>query len=160
AIGSFPLCKLTATPFTGLSKKTDSTVYPLTVTNSGGVALYIQNVSDTLLGNVVVNGVLKHPGDAGVNAFVTSISSSFDFSHTLAPGASMTVYVTRTVQASDPDPTSDTVTFVANHEADFSEDQTSASANNSVNLFQPSATMTLVASPTVAQHLGDVITYT
>jgi uncharacterized repeat protein (TIGR01451 family) len=35
-----------------------------------------------------------------------------------------------------------------------------ASANNSVNLFQPSATMTLTASPDSANHLGDLITYT
>src|SRR5206468_3799354 len=39
-------------------------------------------------------------------------------------------------------------------------DPVTASAANSVNLFQPSATMTLVAAPTTAQHLGDVITYT
>src|SRR5260370_1161659 len=55
--GSFPLCGLTATPFTGLSKVGDSVTYPLTVKNTGAIPLSIQNVTDTLLGNIVVNGV-------------------------------------------------------------------------------------------------------
>src|SRR5205823_1753324 len=66
--GNFPLCSISATPFTGLSKVGDSIVYPLTVTN--------------------------------------------------------------------------------------------ASATNTVNLFQPSATLAVTANPTTALHLGDLITYT
>src|SRR5205823_3586200 len=56
--GRFPLCSLSATPFTGLSKVTDPTVYPLTITNTGAMPLYIQSITDTLLGNIVANHTL------------------------------------------------------------------------------------------------------
>src|SRR5437660_3480991 len=111
-IGNFPLCSLAAPQLAGLSKVGDSFTYPLTVQNTGAMPLYIQSVSDTLLGTIVVNHTLRQPGAAGVNPYVTSIQSSFDFSQPLAVGASLTINVTRTVQASDPDPTNDTVTFI------------------------------------------------
>jgi uncharacterized repeat protein (TIGR01451 family) len=159
-IGSFPLCSLSATPFTGVSKVGDSVTYSLTVTNTGGSPLFIQSVNDTLLGTIVVNHVLQQPGAAGVNPFVTSISSSFDFTQPLAPGASLTIFVTRTVQATDPDPTTSTVTFIGTDDLTGQMDQITASAGTSVNLFQPSATLTVTASPTTATFLGQVITYT
>ena len=158
--GNFPLCSLAAPQLAGLSKVGDSFTYPLTVQNTGAMPLYIQSVSDTLLGTIVVNHTLQQPGAAGVNPYVTSIQSSFDFSQPLAVGASLTINVTRTVQASDPDPTNDTVTFIGTDDLAGQEDQITASATNSVNLFQPSATMTVTASPTTATHLGQVITYT
>ena len=149
--GNFPLCSLAATPFTGLSKVGDSTVYPLVVKNTGAMPLYIQSVSDTLLGNIVVNHVLQSPGAAGVNAAVTAISAGgFDFSQPLGVGATLTINVTRTVQAGDGDPTNSTVTFIGTDDLAGTEDQITASAANSVNLFQPKATMTLAASPTTA----------
>src|SRR5262249_33859408 len=145
---------------TGLSKVGDPVTYPLTVQNTGAMPLFIQNVSETLLGNIVVNHVLQQPGAAGVNPFVTSISSGFDFSQPLAPGASLTILVTRTVQAGDADPTTSPVTFVGTDALAGLADQITAKADNSVNLFQPSATLTVTANPTTAQHLGDPITYT
>src|SRR5207244_1148616 len=66
---------------------------------------------------------------------------------------------TRTVQASDPDPTTNAVTFIGTDDLAGQEDQITASATDSVNLFQPSATMTLTASPT-AGVVGTPITYT
>jgi uncharacterized repeat protein (TIGR01451 family) len=160
-IGQFPLCSLAATPFTGLSKVGDSITYPLTVTNTGAMPLYVQTVTDTLLGTVVKNHVLQQPGAAGVDPAVTAISAGgFDFSQALATGASVTISVTRTVQKGDPDPTTSTYTVTGTDDLAGTEDAVTASANTSVNLFQPSATMTLVASPTTAQHLGDLITYT
>jgi uncharacterized repeat protein (TIGR01451 family) len=160
-LGSFPLCSLAATPFTGLSKFDTSTnqgdlvTYPLTVHNTGGMPLYIQSVTDTLLGNVVVNHTLQQPGAAGV----TSITSSFNFSQPLATGASLTIFVTRQVQATDPDPTVNTTTFVGTDDLAGAEDPITASVTDSVNLFQPSATLTEVASPT-AGVVGTPITYT
>src|SRR5262249_25897996 len=112
-LGSFPLCSLAAPQFTGLSKfdtflnQGDTVTYPLTVQNTGGMPLFIQSVTDTLLGNIVANHTLQAPV-----APVTSITSAFNFSTALAPGASLTIFVTRPVQANDPDPTPDTVTFV------------------------------------------------
>ena len=78
----------------------DSVTYPLTVTNTGAVPLFIQNVSDTFLGTIVSSHALKQPGAAGVNPAVTSIDAGgFNFSQPLASGASLTINVTRTVQA-------------------------------------------------------------
>jgi uncharacterized repeat protein (TIGR01451 family) len=154
--GSFPLCSVTATPFTGLSKIGDTTVYPLTVKNTGAGPLYLQNITDTLLGNIVLNGVVQAPVGP-----VTSIDASqLAGNNPLAPGASFTILVSRVVQASDPDPTTNTTSFAFNDEPDFSSAAVTTSVDDSVNLFQPSATLTVTASPTTALHLGDPITYT
>jgi uncharacterized repeat protein (TIGR01451 family) len=160
-LGNFDLCSLAATPFRGLSKVGDSITYPLKVTNTGAMPLFIQSVSDTLLGTIVANHTLKQPGAAGVNPFVTAINAGgFNFSQSLAAGASLTINVTRTVQSGDADPTTSTYTVTGTDDLAGTADPITASAATSVNLFQPSSTMILTASPTTAQHLGDVITYT
>src|SRR5262249_398953 len=141
-LGSFPLCTLAAPPFRGLSKVGDPVTYPLTVQNTGAMPLFIQSASDTLLGNVLVNHTLQQPGTAGVDPSVTSISSNFDFSQPLAPGASLTIFVTRTVQPADADPTASTVSWVGTDDLAGQADPITASALNSVNLFQPSASLT------------------
>jgi hypothetical protein len=164
--GTFTLCTLAATPFNGVSKfdvarnQGDPVTYALTVTNTGGMPLFIQSVSDTLLGNVVVNHALQQPGAAGVNPFVTAISAgTYDFTQPLAVGASLTINVTRTVQQTDPDPTVSTTTFIGTDDLAGQEDPVTASATSTVNLFQPSATMTETASP-AAGVVGTPITYT
>ena len=68
--------------------------------------------------------------------------------------------MTRPVQQADPDPTPDTVTFVGTDDLAGLSDPITASANNSVNLFQPSATLTVTAAPTTATSLGTPVTYT
>jgi uncharacterized repeat protein (TIGR01451 family) len=159
-IGNLPVPSLSASPFSAVSQVGDSVTYPLTVHNTGATPLFIQSVSDTLLGNVVVNHVLQPPGAAGIDSFVTAISSAFDFSQPLAPGAYLTIFVTRTVQATDPDPTNSTVTFIGTDDLAGQLDQIIASANNSVNLFQPSASLTETTSDSSATALGQIITYT
>jgi uncharacterized repeat protein (TIGR01451 family) len=167
-LGRFPVCTIAATPFNGLSKfdtythQGDVVTYPLTVTNTGAVTLYLQNVTDTVLGNIAVNGVVQQPGAAGVNPFVTSITTSGVTSNgALAPGASATFFVSRPVQQTDPDPTTDTVTFVYNDDPGptFGPDQDTASATNTVNLFQPSVSLAETASAP-AGVAGTPITYT
>jgi hypothetical protein len=155
-VGSFPLCSASADPFNGLSKIGDPSKYALTVTNTGAGPIYLQNVSDTFLGNIVVNGVVQAPSGP-VTAIDASALASND---PLAPGQSITIYVTRTVQTTDPDPTVSTVSWVFNDNADFSGSPITTTATNTVNLFQPSATLTVTANPTTALHLGDLITYT
>src|SRR5262249_31708301 len=98
---------------------------------------------------------LQQPSAVGV----TAITSNFNFSQPLAPGASLTILVTRTVQQSDPDPTFNTVTFVGTDDLAGISDKISTSVTDSVNLFQPSATMPLPASPS-AGVVGTPITYT
>src|SRR5262249_50063911 len=147
-VGNFQLCSLQATPFNGLSKfdtstnKGDTVTYPLTVTNTGAMPLFIQSVNDTLLGTIVANHALQQPGAAGVDPSVTSITSSFDFSQALAPGASLPIFVSRPVQQTDPDPTVDTVNYVGTDDLAGTDTPITASATNTVNLFQPSATLT------------------
>jgi uncharacterized repeat protein (TIGR01451 family) len=160
-VGNFPVCSLAAPQFAGLSKVGDPATYPLTVQNTGAMPLYIQSVTDTLLGNIVVNHTLQKPGASGVNAYVTAIDAGgFDFSQPLASGASLTIFVTRTVQASDPDPTFNTTTFIGTDDLAGTQDPITATVTNSVNLFQPSAKVTVTTNPTTAQALGDPITYT
>src|SRR5262245_3961014 len=155
-IGSFPLCSVDATPFTGLSKVGDPVTYQLKVKNTGAMAMYLEDVTDTFLGNLVVDGVVQAPTGPISNINV----GGFDLHTPLAPGDSLTVFVTRTVQPGDKDPTTSTVTFFFNDEADFSGEQITDSAGTNVNLFQPSATLGVVASPTTATSLGQPITYT
>src|SRR5262249_36848121 len=133
----------------------DSVTYDLKVTNSGGMPLYIQSVTDTVLGNVVVNHTLQQPSAPGV----TSITSNFNFGTALAPNTSLDVFVTRTVQAGDPDPTTSTVTFVGTDDLAGTADPISTTTTTSVNLFQPSATLSETASPS-AGVVGTPITYT
>src|SRR5262249_51696082 len=77
----------------------------------------------------------------------------------LAPGASLTIFVTRTVQASDPDPTPNTTTFTATDDLAGADTPITTSVSDSVNLFQPSATLTETVSPT-AGVVGTSLTYT
>jgi hypothetical protein len=154
-IGNFPLCSLAAPQFTGLSKVGDLVTYPLTVQNTGAMPLFIQSVSDTLLGDIVVNHSLQTPV-----APATSISSAFNFTQPLSPGARLTIFVTRPVQATDSDPTASTVTFIGTDDLAGTDNPITASATNSVNLFQPSASMTETASPSSTSNPGQVITYT
>jgi hypothetical protein len=131
-IGSFPQPNesVAATPFVSLSGVNQSVTYPLTVTNTGVVPLYVQNVSDTLLGNVVANGLVQAPV-----APVSSIDASgLSSDGSLAPGATLTIFVTRTVQAADPNPTLNTATFVFNDRADLGGTQVTASVTDRVNL--------------------------
>jgi hypothetical protein len=131
-IGDFPQPNesVAATPFVSLSAVGHSVTYPLTVTNTGAVTLYLQNVSDTLLGNIVVNGVVHTPV-----APVTSIDASgLSSDGSLAPGGAVTIFVTRTVQATDPNPTLNTVTFVFNDRADLGGTQVTASVTDRVDL--------------------------
>jgi hypothetical protein len=131
-IGNFPQANesVAATSFASLSAIGQSVTYPLTVTNTGAVTLYLQNVSDTLLGNIVVNGVVQAPV-----APVTSIDASeLSSDGSLAPGATVTIFVTRTVQATDPNATLNTVTFVFNDRSDLSGAQVKASVTDQVDL--------------------------
>src|SRR5262249_51674733 len=154
-VGHVALCSIAAPQFTGVSKVGDPVTYPLTVQNTGATTLYLQNVTDTLLGNIVLNGKVQAPVSP-----VTSIdASAVAADGHLDPGQSVTIFVTRIVQATDPDSTFDTVTFAYNDSPAFTDTPVTTSVTDSVNLFQPSATLTLSASPTSAT-VGTPITYT
>jgi uncharacterized repeat protein (TIGR01451 family) len=141
-----------------LGKVGDPVDYTFTITNNSSADspnLINPVVSDSLLGDLLAAG----------NPFVTS--SNADGS--LSPGEVWTITATRTVLAGDPDPLPNTVTVSAIVEAVVAQGfdggnvitpDADSVLSHSVNLFQPSVTLTKTASPTTAQHLGDVITYT
>jgi uncharacterized repeat protein (TIGR01451 family) len=167
ALGKIDVCSLAASSQGGLSKATDSFTYPLTVKNTGAIPLYITNVTDSpaptgqvsVLGTIVANQVLQQPGAAGVDPSVTAISSSFDFTKPLQPGQSLTIFVTRTVQATDPFAIRNTITFTGTDDPASTETPDTASVTDEVDRFVPSATLSLTASPTAAT-VGTPISYT
>ena len=130
--GSFDLCQIEVDK-TGdtLSKVGDPADYTVTVTNSGVLPLFKDDISDSLLGTITTNGVDQ------MNTFVVANTCGAS----LAPGVSCTITLRRTVQPGDPDPLPNTVTVTYNNEADFTGTALTTTDDHSVNLFQPSVTI-------------------
>ena len=147
--GGFDLCSIAVTK-TGdtLSKVGDPVDYTVTIQNTGALTLYKDDITDTLLGNITINGVDQ------VNSFVQGTSCGAS----LAPGASCTITLKRTVQAGDPDPLPNTVNIVYRGKADLSGSAVSSSDDHSVNLFQPSITVDKTGD--TLSKVGDDVTYT
>src|SRR5262249_50328999 len=123
----------------------DLVTYPLTVQNTGAMPLYIQSVTDTLLGNIVLNHTLQAP-TAPVTSITASNPAYFGPNAIALPvNGIVTINVTRPVQQSDPDPTPDTTTFIGTDDLAGNDDQIKTTSSNSVNLFQPSATLSETA---------------
>ena len=121
-----------------LSKVGDDVKYDFTIKNTGSSDspnIIKNSITDTLLGDIT----------ATAPAACTS----------LAPGASCSFSVTRTVLAGDPDPLDNTVT-VHYHPDGFTNDLTD-SDDHSVNLFQPSVEVTKDGPATA--NVGDIVTY-
>ncbi len=153
AIGDFSLCHI-AVEKTGdtLSKVGDPADYTITITNDRAVPVFMDDITDTLLGDIVLDGVVQ------ANPFVTDITCDDVGKNPLAPGDSCTITASRTVLASDPDPLPNTVTVVYKGRADLSGTAVSDTASHSVNLFQPDFTITKTGD-TLSKN-GDEVTYT
>jgi uncharacterized repeat protein (TIGR01451 family) len=122
-----------------LSKVGDEVTYTFTIENtSSGDSpnLVLDSIDDSLLGNLADG---EAPPDCG----------------NLAPGATCTFDVSRTVQAGDPDPLENTVT-VHYHPAEFPNDITD-SDSHSVDLFQPSVTIDKTGDE--LSKVGDSVDY-
>jgi hypothetical protein len=148
--GTFDVCSIKVTK-TGdtLSKVGDPVDYSVAIENTGALPLYKDDISDTLLGNITINGVDQ------ANPYVQSNSCGAS----LVSGASCTITLRRTVQAGDPDPLPNTATAVYRGKSDLSGSAVSGSDDHSVNLFQPSITF----DKSVDSHLskvGDGVKYT
>ena len=128
ALGSLPICgiKVTKTGDT-LSKIGDPVDYTVTIENTGHSTLYKRNISDTLLGVITTDGVDQ------ANPYVLTNTCGAS----LAPGATCTITLRRTVQAGDPDPLPNTVSILYSEKANFTGLEFPASDDHSVNLFQP-----------------------
>ncbi len=137
AFGNFELCSIAVTKGGDtLSKVGDDVSYSITVENTGALTLYKQSIVDSLLGDLT--------GDAGCGA-------------SLAPGASCTIDVTRTVLDTDPDPLPNTVTVVYDSSSDLLGDEASGSDDHSVNLFQPAIDVTKTGD--ALSKIGDLVDY-
>jgi uncharacterized repeat protein (TIGR01451 family) len=145
ALGSFELCGLNVEK-TGdtLSKATDPAHYVITITNTGIVPLFKQNIVDSLLGDITAQNI---PG-------VTSTCTA-----SLAPLGSCTITYDRTVLPGDTDPLVNTVTATYNPLANFGGTAITDTDSHSVNLFQPRVEVTKTADP-VAAVVGQGINYT
>jgi len=147
ALGTFALCGLEVTK-TGdeLGKIGDPADYTIEVENTGVIDLYAEDITDTLLGD------LLDP----TNPFVTSDDCG-PAGTVLAPSDTCTITATRTIQAGDPDPLPNTVTATYDSNAALDGTDVTDSDSHSVNLFQPS--VTIDKSGTTLSKVGDDVTY-
>ncbi len=148
AAGNFDLCQVEVEKSGDeLGKVGDAADYAVTITNSGGLTLYKDDISDSLLGSITVNGVDQ------ANPLVVSNGCGAS----LAPGASCTITLRRTVLAGDPDPLPNTVSITYKGKADLSGTAVSDTDSHSVNLFQPSLTVTKTGD--ALSKVGDDVNY-
>jgi len=131
-----------------ISKVGDPADYTITITNSGAVTLFKQDIIDSLLGDITIGGVDQS------NPFVTSNTCGA----ALAPGAFCTINLTYTVQQGDPDPLLNTVDVVYDSEAGLQGGEATSSSSHEVNLFQPDFTITKAGDG--VSKIGDQVTYT
>ena len=153
AFGEFNLCSIEVTKNGDtLSKVGDDVNYSITVENTGVISLYKDDISDTVFSDLVINGV----NQADPNAYTSfNFATASPCGDTLAPGASCTIEVTRTVQVGDADPLPNTVTAIYTDRDDFSGTAVSDSDGHSVNLFQPDISVTKEC--TDLSKIGDLV---
>ncbi len=154
-LSGFDLCDL-AVDKDGdtLGKVGDDVDYTITISNPGAVTLYKDDISDTLFGNMVVNGV----NQADPNDFTSiNFATATPCGASLAPLASCTIKVTRTVQAGDPDPLDNEVTVTYNAKADFTSTALTRIDDHSVNLFQPKIAVDKTGD--TLSKIGDPVDY-
>ena len=157
ALGSFPLCDIEVTK-TGdtLSKVGDPVDYTVTIHNTGHTTLFKDDISDSLLGDIAVNGTNVDP-----NGYVLSnnCGASLTKDDNAAGGTDeCTITLRRTVQGGDPDPLPNTVTIVYREHVDFTGQAFNRTASHEVNLFQPS--IDLEKTGPELSKVGDEVTYT
>jgi len=119
---------------TAISKVGDNITYTITIENTGDVDLVVDNITDSLLGEIT--GSFLNP---------------------LPEGVTDVVNVVYTVKSGDPNPLVNTVT--AHYHVDGLSNDISATDNCSVDLVHPSLSVTKAADTTISK-LGDTITYT
>lgn len=147
--GNFDLCDVDVDKSGDeLSKVGDPAGYTITITNTGSLTLYKDDITDTLLGDITLDGVDQ------ANPYVTSNTCGVS----LAPGASCEIELTRTVEAGDPDPLPNTVDILYKGKSDLSGSDVSATDDHEVNLFQPA--IDLDKTGDTLSKIGDSVDYT
>ncbi|MRR30160.1 hypothetical protein EG834_07535, partial [bacterium] len=147
-LGEFDLCSVEVVK-TGdtLSKVGDPADYTVTITNTGSITLYKDDISDSLLGSITADGADQ------ANSNVVSNTCGVS----LAAGASCTITLQRTVLAGDPDPLPNTVSITYRGKANLSGIAVADTDDHSVNLFQPSIELTKTGD--TLSKIGDSVDY-
>jgi hypothetical protein len=148
ALGEFDLCSIEVEK-TGddLSKVGDDVDYTITITNTGSITLYKDDIKDSLLGDFAIDRE-----DSG-NGYETLNNCG----ESLAPGASCTIMATRTVEDGDDDPLPNTVEVTYRGKSDLSGTAVYDSDDHEVNLFQPSVMVAKTGD--VLSKVSDPVTY-
>ncbi len=150
-LGNFDLCSISVTKSGDtISKVGDEVNYTVTIQNTGSLPLYKDDISDTLLGSITINGVDQ------TNAYVQTNTCGA----TLAIGASCTITLKRTVQAGDADPLPNTVSVVYRGRSDLSGSAVSGSDDHSVNSFSNGRSHLTRGVSAHLSKVGDEATYT
>jgi uncharacterized repeat protein (TIGR01451 family) len=151
ALGQFAFCGLSVQK-TGdtLSKVGDSVTYNITITNTGMARLYKDDIEDSLVGDITINGVDQD----------TAIDYVSDCGAFLEPGASCTITYQRLITADDVSPVENTVNVNYNSSEELNGEGVSfeVTDNHDVELFVPSVRVDK-GGPATAQ-VGDSVTYT
>jgi uncharacterized repeat protein (TIGR01451 family) len=149
-LGEFNLCSIDVFK-TGdeLSKVGDDVDYTVTITNTGSITLYKDDISDTLLGAITTNGVDQ------ANSYVTANTCGAS----LAAGATCLLELTREVEETDTDPLTNTVSIIYRGKADLSGIAIDASDDHSVNLIQPAIDFDKSVDADLSK-VGDTVNYT
>ncbi len=154
-LGEFDLCEIEVSK-TGdeLSKVGDDVDYTITIENTGALTVWKDDISDTVFGDLVVNGV----NQADPNTWTDfNFATADPCGASLLPGEDCTIEVTRTVQEGDDDPLPNTVTATYRGHADLSGTAVSESDDHEVDLFQPGVDIT--KDGTAVSKVGDEVTY-
>ena len=150
AMGQFAFCGLSVQK-TGdtLSKVGDSVDYNITITNTGMATLYKDDIDDSLVGDITINGVNQ---DTAID-YVTNCGVS------LAPGASCTITYSRLITADDVTPVENIVNVNYNSSPQLNGQGISfeVADNHDVELFVPGVTVTKTGD--LLSTVGDPVDY-
>ncbi len=151
--GSLPTCSIeVAKDGDTLSKVGDDANYTITINNTGVETLFKDDITDDVLGAIAINGADQNPTSNG--AIITSTTCG----PSLVGGASCTINLSFTVPGGSADPLVNTVTVDYNSKSDFTGSSVTGSDDHSVNLFQPSVTITKTGD--ALSKVGDAVDYT
>ena len=147
-LGDFELCSMEVTK-TGdtLSKVGDPVDYTVTIENTGSLPLYKDDISDSLLGDITIDGVDQ------ANSYVVSNTCGAS----LAVGTTCTITLQRTVLAGDPDPLPNTVTATYRGKSNLTGIAVIQTDDHSVDLFQPAVAVDKTGS--TLSKVGDDVDY-
>ncbi len=138
ALAGFGICEIEVTKDgPDLSKVGDDITYDFTITNTGGLTLFLQSVDDDVIGDL--------SGDAPAACDELAADESCAFS------------VDYTVQGGDPDPLNNIVTAIYNNISDGSGTDVEDDDDHTVNLFQPDVTVTKTGDE--LSKIGDMVDY-